>query len=42
MCEEVGYELSPAVGWGGGKVMCEEEAADWMKRLAANVDTVCL
>ena len=41
VCEEVGYELSPAVGWGGGKMMNEGEAIDWMIRLKANADTLC-
>ena len=39
--EEVGYELSPAVGWAGGSMLGEEEAADWIRRLAANMDTLC-
>ena len=39
MCE--GYELSPASEWVGGSAMSGEEAADWMSRLAANVDTLC-
>ena len=34
--------MSPAQGWGGGKVPSEEEAADWMRRLAVNADTLCL
>ena len=41
MCGEVSYELSPARGWGGGKVLSEEEATDWMRRLAVNADTLC-
>ena len=41
VCKEVGYELSPSVGWVGGSVLGEEEATDWIRRLAANVDTLC-
>lgn len=41
MCEGVGYELSPADGWAGGSAMDEELAADWIRRLATNVDTLC-
>ena len=38
---DVGYGLSPDVGWGSGKVMNEEEATNWIRRLAANADTLC-
>ena len=41
VCEEVGYELSPARGWGGGKALIEEEATDCIRRLAANAGTLC-
>ena len=41
MCEEVGYKLSPTDKWAGGSVMDEEKATDWIRRLAANVDTLC-
>ena len=41
MCGDVGYELSPAVGWGSGKVMSEEEDTNWIRRFAANPDTLC-
>ena len=35
------YELSPVYGWAGGKVMNEEEATEWIRRLAGNLDTLC-
>ena len=42
VCGEVGYELSPARGWGGGKALSgEEEAIDWMRRLSENAATLC-
>ena len=41
VCGDVGYELFPAVGRGGGKLMSEEEATNWIRRLAANVDILC-
>ena len=41
MCGEVGYELSPAKEWGGGRALSEEEATDWMRRLDENVGTLC-
>ena len=37
----MGYELSPAKGCGGGKALSEEEASDWMRRLAANAGSQC-
>ena len=33
--------MSPARGWGGGKALSEEEAADWMRRLNVNTGTLC-
>ena len=39
MCEKVGYKLSPANGWTGGVASDEEQASEWIKRLAANADT---
>ena len=41
MCEGVGYELSPADGWTGGSAMDEETANEWIRKLAANADTLC-
>ena len=36
----MGYELPPAVRWGGDSGMDEELARKWMRRLATNVDTL--
>ena len=41
MCGEECYELSPADGWVGGLALSEDEAVNWIVRLAANVDTLC-
>ena len=40
MCGEVCYELSPAQGWAGGKALNEKEAAELMRRVAANANTL--
>ena len=41
MCEGVGYELSPADRWGNGAALDEETATEWIRKLKANVDTLC-
>ena len=42
VCGEVGYELSPAQGWGVGKALIgEEEAIEWMRRLGKNTGAQC-
>ena len=42
MCGEVGYKLSPARGWGGGKALHDEgEAIEWMRSLKENPSVLC-